>query len=62
MANQIKITLKKSGIGRPKKHKAILKGLGLTRLNKTVFRPDHPTIMGMIRKVEYLVDFQLIKG
>lgn len=62
MANQIKITLKKSGIGRSKKHKAVLKGLGLTKLNKTVYRPDHPAIMGMIKKVEYLVEFQLEKG
>jgi len=62
MANQIKITLKKSGIGRSKKHKAVLKGLGLTKLNKTVYRPDHPATMGMIKKVAYLVEFQLVKG
>ena len=62
MGGQIKITLKKSGIGRSKKHKAVLKGLGLTKLHKTVYRPNHPTIMGMIKKVEYLVEFQLVKG
>ena len=62
MANQIKITLQKSGIGRSKKHKAVLKGLGLTKLNKTVYRPDHPAIMGMIKKVEYLLEFQVVKG
>ncbi|UCG71212.1 MAG: 50S ribosomal protein L30, partial [Thermoplasmata archaeon] len=42
MKDRIKITLKKSGIGRSKRHKAILKGLGLTKLNKTVYRPNHP--------------------
>ncbi|MGA1874400.1 MAG: 50S ribosomal protein L30 [bacterium] len=62
MENQMKITLKKSGIGRPKRHKAVLKGLGLTKLNKTVYRPNNPAIMGMIKKVEYLVDYQLVEG
>jgi len=62
MESQIKITLKKSGIGRPKRHKAVLRGLGLTRLNKTVYRPNNAAIMGMIKKIEYLVDYQLIEG
>ena len=62
MANQIKITLKKSGIGRSKKHKAVLRGLGLTKLNKTVYRPDHPAIMGMVKKVEYLLEYQVVEG
>jgi len=62
MGSQIKITLKKSGIGRTRKHREVLKGLGLTRLNKTVHRPDHPAIMGMVKKVEYLVDYQIIEG
>lgn len=61
MGSRLKITLIKSGIGRPQKHKEILKGLGLTKLNKTVYRPHHPTIMGMVKKVEHLVDYQLIE-
>ena len=58
---QIKITLKKSPIGKRRKHRAILESLGLTKLNKTVYKPNHPTIMGMIKKVEYMVDYQLVK-
>jgi large subunit ribosomal protein L30 len=43
-AKKIKITLVKSGIARPGKHKAILIGLGLKKLNKSVIRQDTPEI------------------
>lgn len=56
MTMKLEITLRKSGIGRPEKHKKILRGLGLTRLNKTVVRADTPEIRGMVRKVIHLVD------
>ena len=54
-AKKIKITLVKSGIARPGKHKAILIGLGLKKLNKTVIRQDTPEIRGMVNKVSHLV-------
>ncbi|MEW6378832.1 MAG: 50S ribosomal protein L30 [bacterium] len=62
MGSQIKITLIKSGISRSWKHREILKGLGLTKLNKTVYRPNNPAIMGMVKKVEYLLDYQITEG
>jgi large subunit ribosomal protein L30 len=52
---QLKITLVRSGIGSPRKHKAVLTGLGLTKLHKTVIREDRPEILGMIRKIRHLV-------
>jgi large subunit ribosomal protein L30 len=55
MAGQIKVTLKKSGIGRKEYFTKVLKGLGLTKLNKTVVVPDTPEIRGMIRKVSHMV-------
>ncbi|APG24178.1 MAG: 50S ribosomal protein L30 [Syntrophotalea acetylenica] len=55
MAGQIKVTLKKSGIGRKEYFTKVLKGLGLTRLNKTVVLPDTPEIRGMINKVSHMV-------
>ncbi|OGR31874.1 MAG: 50S ribosomal protein L30 [Desulfuromonadales bacterium GWD2_61_12] len=55
MAGQIKITLKKSGIGRSKYFTQVLKGLGLTRLHQTVERQDTPEIRGMIAKVSHMV-------
>lgn len=55
MAGEIKVTLKKSGIGRNQYFTKVLKGLGLTKLNKTVVLKDTPEIRGMIRKVEHMV-------
>ena len=42
-------------IGRPTKQREVLKGMGLTKMNKTVQLEDTPSIRGMIRKVEHLV-------
>lgn len=55
MPGQIKVTLKKSGIGRKEYFTKVLKGLGLTKLHKTVELPDTPEIRGMIRKVAHMV-------
>jgi large subunit ribosomal protein L30 len=55
---KIKITLVKSGIARPGKHKAILIGLGLKKLNKSVIRQDTPEIRGMVNKVSHLVQVE----
>lgn len=55
MATEVKVTLKKSPIGRKAYFAKVLKGLGLTRLQKTVTLPDTPEIRGMIRKVEHMV-------
>lgn len=53
---EIQIKLVRSGIGRPKKQRLILKGLGLTKLNKVVARRDTREIRGMIDKVNHLVE------
>jgi large subunit ribosomal protein L30 len=52
---KIKITLVKSGIARPGKHKVVLVGLGLRKLNHSVVRVDSPQIQGMINKVSHLI-------
>ena len=57
-AKKIKVTLVKSGIARPGKHKAILIGLGLKKLNKSVIRLDTPEIRGMVNKVSHLVQVE----
>ncbi len=58
MAGEIKVTLKKSGIGRKEYFTRVLKGLGLTKLHKTVCLKDTPEIRGMIRKVCHMVEVQ----
>jgi len=54
----IKVTLKRSGIGRDKYFTRVLQGLGLRRLNQTVSVPDTPEIRGMINKVSHLVSVE----
>ncbi|BEQ16525.1 50S ribosomal protein L30 [Desulfoferula mesophila] len=49
------VKLVKSGIGRPKRHRDTLKGLGLTKMNKVMTLKDTPAIRGMVKKVEHLV-------
>ncbi|HEX9157043.1 MAG TPA: 50S ribosomal protein L30 [Syntrophales bacterium] len=51
----IEVTLVRSGITRPKTQQRTLRGLRLTRMNKTVRLKDTPEIRGMIRKVSHLV-------
>jgi large subunit ribosomal protein L30 len=55
MSDTIKVTLLKSGIGKDKKTRATLKGLGLTKLHKTVSLKNTPAIRGMINKVSFMV-------
>ncbi len=55
MSESIKVTLVKSGIGRKKNIRETLKGLGLTRMNKTVEVENTPAMRGMIAKVSFLV-------
>jgi large subunit ribosomal protein L30 len=55
MDRVVKVTLIKSMISRPEKHRQVLRGMGLTRLNQTVELTDTPAIRGMIRKVCHLV-------
>jgi len=51
---QVKWT--RSAIGRPKDQRATLRGLGLTRMQKTVKLEDTPSIRGMVKKVIHLVE------
>ena len=55
MSGTLKITLVRSMIGRPEKHRRVLRGMGLTKLNRTVELKDTPSIRGMINKVSHLL-------
>ena len=54
----IKVTLTKSPIGRLKKHKACVAGLGLRRIGHTVEVEDTPSVRGMIDRVYYMVEVE----
>jgi large subunit ribosomal protein L30 len=53
---KLMITLKRSGIGKPQRQRDTLRGMGLTKLHKTVVLKDTPAIRGMVAKVIHLVD------
>tara|TARA_B100001093_G_scaffold460987_1_gene475147 strand:- start:3 stop:191 length:189 start_codon:yes stop_codon:yes gene_type:complete len=52
----LKIKLIKSGIGRMKKHKLCIKGLGFRKLNQTVTVIDTPSNRGMINKISDMLE------
>jgi large subunit ribosomal protein L30 len=62
MAGKIRVTLVKSGIGRPETQKRTLIGLGLKRLNRSVILDDTAEVRGMIRKVSHLLQISPVEG
>lgn len=60
MAGKLKITLKRSPIGRNKNQKLTLQALGIRKLNQTVLHNDTPQIRGMIARVRHLVEVEEI--
>ncbi len=51
----LKITWKKSSIGRNQKQRRIIKSLGLRRLNHSVVHRSTPTIRGMVNKTIHML-------
>jgi len=51
----LEITLVKSIIGASEKQRAVVRGLGLRRLNQTVSLQDSPETRGMINKINHMV-------
>ena len=54
-AGKLRLKYVRSVICTPVKHKRVVRGLGFTRLNQVVERPDTPAIRGMVAKVPHLV-------
>ncbi len=55
MADKVKLTLTGSPIGCIERQRQTLRGLGLTRMGKTVEIERTPATLGMIKKVSHLV-------
>jgi large subunit ribosomal protein L30 len=55
---KLRVKYVKSSIGYPKDQKATIQALGFRKLQQTVEHEDHPTIRGMIRKVNHLVQVE----
>lgn len=58
---ELKVTLKRSIIGRPQNQKDTVKALGLTKINSSVIKSDSASVLGMIRTVAHLVDVEEVK-
>ena len=52
----VKVTLRRSAIGTTPRQRLTLRGLGLTRVGRSVIVKDSAPIRGMIRAVSHLVD------
>jgi large subunit ribosomal protein L30 len=52
----IKIKQVKSAIKRPAVQKATIKALGFSKLNQVIEKEATPQILGMIKKVQHLVE------
>ncbi|MBI5672400.1 MAG: 50S ribosomal protein L30 [Nitrospirae bacterium] len=52
----MRVTLRRSPIGTPERHRLVLRGLGLRHIRQTVVRPDTPQVRGLIQKVGYLLE------
>ncbi|MFN0121789.1 MAG: 50S ribosomal protein L30 [Blastocatellia bacterium] len=52
---KLRIQLYRSPICTPEKHKSIVRGLGLRKMNQVVERPDNPSIRGMVAKIPHLL-------
>ncbi len=56
MSSKLQVTLIKSTIGKTKKHRDIVAGLGLKKLNQTVEHADTPEVRGMIAKISHMLN------
>lgn len=57
---KIKVTLKKSTIGRIERHKSCVRGLGLRKIGSTAILEDTSSVRGMVNKVSYLLSVEEI--
>ena len=57
---KLKLTLIKSAAGRLATHKSTIECLGLKRINQSVVKEVNPSLLGMINKVNYLLEVEEI--
>jgi large subunit ribosomal protein L30 len=58
---KLRVTQRRSVIGRPKDQKDTVRRLGLHRVRDSVVKEDRPEIRGMIAKVRHLVDVEEVR-
>ena len=55
-SGEVQLRWVRSAICAPEKQKLVIKGLGFTRLNQVIVRPDTQAIRGMVAKVPHLIE------
>jgi large subunit ribosomal protein L30 len=55
MMAKLKVTLKRSLIGRPETQRRTVRSLGLNKINSVAELPDNPAIRGQLFKVKHLI-------
>lgn len=55
---QVKITLVRSLLGRPEKHRRVAIALGLKKTQDIAIHYNSPTIQGMISKISHLLSVE----
>ena len=58
---KLRITLKKSTIGRPPRQGQTVRALGLRKIRQSVVHEDNPQIRGMVAAIEHLVDWEIVE-
>ncbi|MDO5649938.1 MAG: 50S ribosomal protein L30 [Gallicola sp.] len=58
---KLKITLKKSKIGKKKNHIKTVEALGLRKPGQTVLKEDNEAIRGMVNSVSYMVECEEVE-
>jgi len=58
---KIEIKLVRSLSGRPETHRAVVRSLGLSRINQTVVQPDNERIRGMVGKVSHMLAVRTVE-
>jgi len=62
MAKNLKITLKKSLIGRTPKQRRTVESLGLRKINQSVIHTDTSAMRQKIEKVKYLLEVEELEA
>lgn len=59
---KIKITLKRSTIGKIPKHRATIKALGLRKIGKSrIIDVTNKPLLGMVKEVEYMLKIEVLE-
>jgi large subunit ribosomal protein L30 len=62
MSSKLQVTQVRSTIGCPPQQRAVVKGLGLRGIGKTVVVENTPAFRGMVKKIIHLVNVEETNG